>query len=170
MFTLIIIIIFGYLIYKAFNPSADKRGTEDEIEEAIRQLPDMHIKAKPATGFTKLWYGKGYCLDEVHFHDGKLKMSLQNGKRFSGRLKDYSFYFVKYKGNITITLEINGNRTEFYYVDSIFSKEEWKAICGVMLCAGKTYNSSIIQNQFGTMSKIQTAATVGKLIYQLSKL
>lgn len=170
MFTLTIIIIFGYLIYKAFNPSADKKGTKNEIEEAIKQLPDMHLKAKPITGIYKMLYGKGYCLDEVDFHSGNLMMSLQNGKRFSGKLEDYSFYFVNNKGHISITLAIYGKKTEFCYVESIFTKEEWKAICGVMLCAGKTYNSRIINNQFEPMSKIQTAATVGKIIYQLSKL
>ncbi len=169
MFTLIIIIITGYLIYKAINPSTDKKGTQNEIEEAIKQLPNMHLKAKSVSGITKFIYGKGYCLDVVDFHDGKLMMSLQNGKTFSGLLKDYSFYFEKVQGEINITLKIGDKKTTFTYVDSLFSKEEWKAICGVMLCAGKTYNSSIINNLFGPMSKVQTAATVGKIIYQLSK-
>lgn len=170
MITLFAIILIGFAIYKAFNPTPDKKGSQEEIEEAITKLPPLHLKGKPVSGIEKICFGKGYCIDVFDYRDGNLTVSLQNGKRFSGKLMDYSFCFSNVKGLIEITLGIGGKNTTFNYVESIFTKDEWNAICGVMLCAGKTYGADVIKNQFGSMAKVKTAAEVGKLIYKLSQL
>lgn len=138
MITFIIIVVLIYFAYKEAN-TPDKKGSQDEIDTAINQLPEIHLKGKPVSGLDAFFYGKGYCLDRFDFKNGKLTMSLQNGKVFSGLLRNYTFRFEKIKGIINIKLEINGKSTTFSYVEGLFTKDEWTAICGVMLCAGKTY-------------------------------
>lgn len=169
MITFIFIVVIIYFVYKEYT-TPDKKGSQEDIDAAINKLPEIHLKGKPVSGLNAVFYGKGYSLDKFDFKDGYLSMSLQNGKVFRGLLKNYTFRFENTKGIINISLEIHGRSTTFNYVDGLFTKDEWNAICGVMLCAGKTYNASVIQNQFGTMSKLQAAAKVGQLIYKISQL
>ncbi len=168
MITFIIIVALIYLFYKEVT-TPDQKGSQEDIEAAINQLPEIHLKGKPVSGLNSFFYGKGYSLDRFDFQNGYLTMSLQNGKVFSGLLKNYTFRFENSRGIININLDINGKSTTFSYVEGLFTKDEWTAICGVMLCAGKTYKASVIQNQFGTMSKLQAAAKVGQLIYKISQ-
>ena len=170
MFTFLVIvgtIFFIYLGIKGDN-TPDKRS--EDADSQIENLPPISFyspfssdKAKRlATG--ELLYGSRNVLESFKYQNGILTLKMRNGGNISGALKNAEVRFVDNRGEITITVNMSGNKVTIIKFGN-FKDREWETMINVLMLAGKTYGASI----FGSAYKnLKRATLVAKIIKAIS--
>ena len=171
MITFFIIIVLGFIIYKAIVNPSDKKDKKEIVEdkEKIAQLPDICFKGKELSSLQRaanMFPGKKDILDIFKYNssDHSIYMKMLDGRNISCFLSELDVTFDKVSSIYRFLVTDGKTKFSFYQFDFVFSKEQYEVITGVLLLAGTTHNKSIMGSTYKNMSR---AATVIKIMSKL---
>ena len=147
MITILCIIVFIWLLKKAFTP--EKRDEKKVVEE-IEKLPRIELKSNGVSKIDKYWYGEQNILDTFIYDNRKISLKLKSGKSFSAYLSDINVQFEQSKGMPLHIMVYKGsalytNTYISFYESEHFNNKQWEIIKGVLCLSKKVYGLSSIK-------------------------
>lgn len=169
MFTLLIICIVVYAIYKA--NSKDKKSINDIVQndKKIASLPDMSFNAKEMTSTQKalnMWPGSKDLLQAFRYTSNTktIFLKMKDGRYVNCPLSQLDVTFDVVNGIYRIVVKHNNVKFSFYKYDYVFTKKEWEIILDTLTLAGTTRNVAIMGSAYKNMSKVNTVLKIIKAL------
>lgn len=169
MFTLLIICIVVYAIYKA--NSKDKKSINDIVinEEKTVKLPDISFYAKEMTSTQKalnMWPSDKDLLQIFRYTSSTrtIYMKMKDGRYVDRPLSQLDVTFDVASGIYRIVIKNNNVKFSFYRYDYVFTKKEWEIILDTLTLAGTTRNVAIMGSAYKNMSKVNTVLKIIKAL------
>lgn len=167
MFTLLILFVIGYGIYKCVTPDKKSKKRQKEDAERLAQLPDISFFAKQMSALQKtlnLWPSDKDILQVFRYTSANqsIYLKMKDGRFINCPLDLLEVSFEKTNGLYRIVAKNNSMKFSFYGFDYVYTSKEWSIIYSVLTLAGKTHNVEIMGSTYKNIAKANTILKVIK--------